>query len=264
MTSSLENLGNSFGGKLPLLDGGNWDRWHKQMKVIFGFQEVQEVVETAIEALPANASDAQQQAYRALKKKDFKAMFFIHQCVDLTNFQKIENASSAKECWDILQRSHAGDEKLKQVRLQTLKRQFELLQMEPNEKVSEYFNRITKVSNSMKSCGEIVTDQSIVSKIMRTLSYKFDTIAVAIEEAKDLSTMRVEELQCSLEAHEQRVNERSKDRGQEQALQAQNFKRITRVKERTSTKVKTHSKKSQRKIKRRVTHHRMMVRARKL
>jgi hypothetical protein len=143
------------------------------MKVIFGFQEVQEVVETAIEALPANASDAQQQAYRALKKKDFKAMFFIHQCVDLTNFQKIENASSAKECWDILQRSHAGGEKLKQVRLQTLKRQFELLQMEPNEKVSEYFNRITKVSNAMKSCGETVTDQSIVSKIMRILSYKF-------------------------------------------------------------------------------------------
>ncbi|MCI97608.1 F-box protein, partial [Trifolium medium] len=44
---------------------------------------------------------------------------------------------------------------------------------------------------------------------------------VAIEESKDLSTMKVEELQCSLEAHEQRVNERSKDRGVEQALQAQ-------------------------------------------
>jgi hypothetical protein len=186
--------------------------------------------------------------------------------VDLTNFQKIENASSAKECWDILQRSHAGDEKLKQVRLQTLKRQFELLQMEPNEKVSEYFNRITKVSNSMKSCGEIVTDQSIVSKIMRTLSYKFDTIAVAIEEAKDLSTMRVEELQCSLEAHEQRVNERSKDRGQEQALQAQNFNKNYKGKEKTSTRIKTHSKKAQRKIKRRVNHQRMMVmeRVRKL
>ncbi|MCI43258.1 hypothetical protein A2U01_0064495 [Trifolium medium] len=48
MTSSLENLGNAFGGKLPLLDAKNWDRWSKQMKVIFGFQEVQEVVETAI------------------------------------------------------------------------------------------------------------------------------------------------------------------------------------------------------------------------
>jgi hypothetical protein len=65
--------------------------------------------------------------------------------------------------------------------------------MEPNEKGSEYFNRITQVSNAMKGCGETVTDHNIVSKIMRTLSYKFDAIVVAIEESKDLSTMKVEE-----------------------------------------------------------------------
>jgi hypothetical protein len=145
-------------------------------------------------------------------------MFFIHQCVDLTNFLKIKNASFAKECWDILQRCHA--DKLKSVRLQTLIRQFELLQMESNEKIIEYFNHIQQVTISMKSCGEALTDHNIVSKIMRTLSSKYDTISVAIEESNDLSTMKVEELQCSLEAYEQRVNERSKDRGAEQALQA--------------------------------------------
>jgi hypothetical protein len=158
MTSSLENLGNSFGGKLPILDSSNWDRWNKQMKVIFGFQEVQDVVENGVTPLPDNATEAQRTEHRALKKKDFKAMFFINQCVDLVNFQKVENATSAKECWEILEKGHAGNEKLKQVRLQTLKRQFELLQMESNEKVSDYFNWITQVSNVMKACGDIVTD----------------------------------------------------------------------------------------------------------
>ncbi|KAK2407603.1 hypothetical protein QL285_043206 [Trifolium repens] len=194
------------------------------MKVIFGFQEVQEVLEDGVTPLPDNATEAQRLEHRAMKKKDFKAMFFIHQCVDLVNFQKIENAATAKECWEILEKGHAGNEKLKQVRLQTLKRQFELLQMESNEKVSDYFNRITQVSNAMKACGDVVTDKHIVSKIMRTLSYKFDVIVVAIEESKDLSTMKVEELQCSLEAHEQRVNERSKERSVDQALQAHTWK----------------------------------------
>jgi hypothetical protein len=109
------------------------------------------------------------------------------------------------------------------VRLQTLRRQFELMQMEPNEKIVEYFNRLQQVTNSMNSCGEALTDHNIVCKIMRTLSSKYDTIFVAIEESNDLSTMKVEELQCSLEAYEQRVTERSKDRGAEQALQTQNF-----------------------------------------
>jgi hypothetical protein len=37
--------------------------------------------------------------------------------------------------------------------------------------------------------------------------------------------MKVEELQCSLEAHEQRMNERSKERSIDQALQAQTVKK---------------------------------------
>ncbi|MCI48994.1 hypothetical protein A2U01_0070237, partial [Trifolium medium] len=63
-----------FGGKLPILDSSNWDRWNKQMKVILGFQDVQEIVETGIGELAADATEAQRQAHRALKKKDFKAM----------------------------------------------------------------------------------------------------------------------------------------------------------------------------------------------
>jgi len=39
---------------LPVFDGKNWDRWVKQMKVIFGFQEVLEIVNNRVEALPAN------------------------------------------------------------------------------------------------------------------------------------------------------------------------------------------------------------------
>ncbi|GAU46507.1 hypothetical protein TSUD_285890 [Trifolium subterraneum] len=49
-------------------------------------QEVQDVIQTGITSLAENATEAEQTAHRALKKKDFKAMFFIHQCVDLVNF----------------------------------------------------------------------------------------------------------------------------------------------------------------------------------
>ncbi|MCH99519.1 retrovirus-related Pol polyprotein from transposon TNT 1-99, partial [Trifolium medium] len=59
----------------------------------------------------------------------------------------------------------------------------------------------------------------------RSLSPKFDYITVAIMESKDLTIMTLEELQCSLEAHEQRINERNKDRASDQALQAQALKK---------------------------------------
>lgn len=116
---------------------------------------------------------------------------------------------------------HEGGEKLKKVKLQTLKRQFELMQMENTEKISDYFTRILTLTDQMKACGDTVTDQSIVEKIMRTLTARFDYIAVAIEESKDLATMKIEELQGSLEAHEQRLIERNSNSNQNQALQAQ-------------------------------------------
>ncbi|PNX87586.1 F-box protein [Trifolium pratense] len=225
MTSQLKTLSNCFGGKLPILDGSNWDKWNKQMKVIFGFQEVQDVVETGVTPLPADANEAQRTAHRNSKKKDFKAMFFIHQCVDVINFQMIENAGSAKECWDILAKCHEGNEKLKKVRLQTWKRKFEILQMEDNETITAYFNRITNISNQIRRCGETLVDDAIVEKVMRTLAPKFDNITVAIMESKDISTMILDELQCSLESHDQRLSERQKDRAADQALQAQAVKK---------------------------------------
>lgn len=49
----------------------------------------------------------------------------------------------------------------------------------------------------------------IVEKILRNVSPRFDKIVVAIEESKDLVVLKVEELQGSHEAHEQRLSEGS-------------------------------------------------------
>ncbi|XP_019450660.1 PREDICTED: uncharacterized protein LOC109352930 [Lupinus angustifolius] len=60
----------------------------------------------------------------------------------------------------------------------------------------------------MKSCGEEVQWQSVIEKILRTLTLKYDHIIVAIEESKNLEDYKIEELQSILEAHEQRLKNR--------------------------------------------------------
>lgn len=215
----MTNNGNLL-GNLPILDAKNWDRWCVQMEVIFGFQEVLEVVKNRYQELGDDPDDAQQATYKDSKKKDCKALFLIHQSVDPGHFEKIASAKTLKEAWDILVKCHEGGEKLKKVKLQTLKRQFELMQMEKSEKISDYFTRVLTLTNQMKSCGEKIT----VEKIMRTLTYRFDYIVVAIEESKDLETMKIEELQGSLETHEQRLVERNAEKEVTQALQSQILK----------------------------------------
>ncbi|XP_017416852.1 uncharacterized protein LOC108327679 [Vigna angularis] len=79
----------------------------------------------------------------------------------------------------------------------------------------------------MRACDKVLKDKKIVEKILRTLTPQYDHIVVAIEESKDLETMKVEELHNSLKAHEQRLIERRNVekvlvQGTNKALQARN------------------------------------------
>ena len=92
----------------------------------------------------------------------YKALFIIHQCLSPENFEKVSDSESAKQAWEILEKSFGGAEKVKEVRLQTHKRTYELLQMEDSESISDFFTRVTKLVNQIKICGEALTTRAIV------------------------------------------------------------------------------------------------------
>lgn len=74
-----------------------------------------DIVQTCLQDLLIYASDVQVDAHKESKKKDFKMMFFILQCIDMVNFQKIENEASSKETWDIIEKGHVDEDNLKKV-----------------------------------------------------------------------------------------------------------------------------------------------------
>lgn len=172
-----------------------------------------------------NATDEQRDAHKYLKKKDYKALFIIHQCVYPNNFDKEYDIDSSNEAWDILEKSFKGTIKVKEVKLQTHKIMYEFLQMEENESVVDFFTKVTRLVNKIKMYGEVMTSRLIVAKFLRSLLSKFDHMVVSIEESKDMLIMKKEELQGTFESHEQRVDGRfaSKTKG-DVTLQAQSTK----------------------------------------
>ncbi|XP_022853353.1 uncharacterized protein LOC111374841 [Olea europaea var. sylvestris] len=65
-------------------------------------------------------SQAQRDSLKDARKKDKKALTLIYQVLDEDMFEKVACATMSKEAWEILQNSHKGVEKVKNVRLQTL------------------------------------------------------------------------------------------------------------------------------------------------
>ena len=117
------------------------------MKVLLRCQGLWDLVKDGVEALGENASEEEKKKYTESEKLSYKALFIIHQCVSPDNFEKISDSESAKEAWEILEKSFGGAEKVKEVRLQTHKRTYELLQMEDSENISDFFTRVTKLVN---------------------------------------------------------------------------------------------------------------------
>jgi len=101
-----------------------------------------------------NATEVQRNAHKDLKKKDCKALFLIQQSLDEGNFERISKSTSSKEAWDILSKYHEGDHKVKLIKLQSLRRKFELMQMEEEQKIVEYIFKLINIVNQMKACGE--------------------------------------------------------------------------------------------------------------
>ncbi|XP_020220457.1 uncharacterized protein LOC109803343 [Cajanus cajan] len=206
---------------LPILTTKNYDNWKIQIRVILRFQGVWNLVEEGCKLAGAGGTEVQKAADKEIERKDCKALYILHQSVDAANFEKISKAETSKEAWEILERVHGGATKTKKVRLQTLRRQYELLSMESNETVVDYITRVQTMVNTMKGLGEKMAELQVIEKVLRTLPMKFDHIVVEIEESKNLEDMSLDELQGSLESHELRLIERGEERKNEQALQAQ-------------------------------------------
>jgi len=52
----------------------NWDRWSTQMRVLFKFQDISDVVEGGCQ-VPTDSTDAHK---TSIRKRDNKALFIIH------------------------------------------------------------------------------------------------------------------------------------------------------------------------------------------
>jgi hypothetical protein len=67
--------------------------------------------------------------------------------VDDTIFSKITGIGTSKQAWDILKSSYQGNDRVKIVKLQTLRTQFKTLRMTVSENVDHFMTRVMGIVN---------------------------------------------------------------------------------------------------------------------
>ncbi|GAV64557.1 UBN2 domain-containing protein, partial [Cephalotus follicularis] len=95
-----------------------------------------------------------------------------------------------------------GTNQVKESKISMLVHEYELFMMHNDECISDMFTRFTTITNSLKNLGKSYPNQELVRKILRCLPKSWTPKVTAIEEAKDLSTLPLEQLFGSLMTHE--------------------------------------------------------------
>ena len=193
---------------VAVFDGQNYEFWAARMKTTLLNRDLWEVVKDGVPEATTQSTETPDKgkdaALKALKAKDTAALQIIQHAVADVVFDKILSATSAHQAWKLLEHSYQGNEKVKTVRLQSLRREFENLKMKEGEKVKTYSDRIQAVANQMRALGEGKSNFDLVVKMLASMPKSYAGLSSLMEETKDLKTVSYAELLGSLEAHEKK------------------------------------------------------------
>lgn len=199
--------------KPHVLDGTNYDYWkgmmvdflkslgNKAWKVMIkGWKHPMITSEEGVTNLKLEADRTDAEALG-----NSKVLNAFLNGVDKNMFILINTCSEAKEAWEILKSSHEGTSKVCMSRLQLLTTKFENLRMNEDETMSEFHIRLCHIANTSFALGEKMYEEKLVKKILKSLSKRFDIKVTTIEEAQDLSSIKVDEFIGSLQTFEMSI-----------------------------------------------------------
>ena len=106
-------------------------------------------------------------------KKDNKALRLLQQGLSESIFLKVSSAEYSKKAWDTLETCYQGVTKVKNVKLQNLRRDFENLKMKENQTFDNLITQVIITVNQLRRYGEDLPDQRVIEKLLRCFPNKF-------------------------------------------------------------------------------------------
>ncbi|KAH0679210.1 hypothetical protein KY284_020295 [Solanum tuberosum] len=165
-----------------------------------------EVVEEDYEVTPLgdNPTMNQMKHHKENKTRKAKAKACLFSLVSPSILTRIMQMKSVAEIWEYLKKEYQGNEKVQNMQVMNLIREFEMKRMKELETIKDYADQLLDLANKARLFGKDFADERIVQKILVTLPEKYEATISSLENSKDLSSVTLAELVKALQALEQR------------------------------------------------------------
>ncbi|GJX05832.1 zinc finger, CCHC-type containing protein [Tanacetum coccineum] len=216
-TSKIKEIGSTTHFQCPILKGANYTTWAIRMQIILEANGLWEMIEPNEKTQADNKKGEVGGGVGVYIKiggggggRVKTAIAFLYQALPEEQLLQITKHKTAKTVWDALKTRHVGVNRVQQAKQQTLKSEFEMLQMEENESIESFFTRLTGIINKAASVGLTYEDSTLVRKLLNAIPDRFLQIVASIEQYSDLDEMSLDEAIGRLKTFEERLKYKNK------------------------------------------------------
>ena len=145
-------------------------------------------------------------------KKNNMAMVLLFQSIPETLILQVGELETAKKVWEAIKVRHMGADRVREARLQTLSSEFERLRMKETDTIDEFVGKLAELSSKSAALGEIIEENKLVKKFLKSLPRKkYIHIVASLEQVLDLKITTFEDIVGRMKAFEERVAEEEED-----------------------------------------------------
>ncbi|KAM3284440.1 hypothetical protein P3S67_023239 [Capsicum chacoense] len=190
----------------PIFNGENYQAWAIRMTVHLEALDLWEAVEEDNEVTPLgdNPTVNQIRHHKERKTRKAKAKTCIFSAVSPSFLTRIMQMKSTTEIWEYLEKEYQGNERVQNMQVMNLIREFEMKRMKESKTIKDYADQLLDLANKVRLFSKNFTDERIIQKILVTLPEKYEATISSLENSKDLSSITLAELINALQALKQR------------------------------------------------------------
>ena len=157
-------------GTFPILNKLNYQVWASRMRLHLEGLELWDAIESE----------------NVVRKKDRQVVSILFSTISDEVTRELDLEKTSKQTWLTLQVKSRGVSRIRKVRIQSLKRDYENLSMDDDDLFLDYFEKLSCVVNELRSLDEVIIDAEVSAKLLRSVSGKFKAITTSIEQFQDL------------------------------------------------------------------------------
>ncbi|GAV68055.1 zf-CCHC domain-containing protein/DUF4219 domain-containing protein/UBN2 domain-containing protein [Cephalotus follicularis] len=212
--------------KPPFFDGNNYSHWKAKMTIFIqslDYNLWDLIVDgPSLPTIRSENGDVLPKPRNTYNDDDRKRIqmnakdkHIIICAINSNKFNRVSSCNSTKEMWDRLELTYEGTNQVKDAKISMLVHDYELFSMNEDEDIKSMFTRFTNIINALQSLDKTYSNSEFVRKILRCLPISCLPKVTAIEEAKNLSILPLEDLLGSLTTHELTMQKRVDDEEKE-------------------------------------------------